>query len=126
MRVCHDHRMYAMPHPNTREYVIGGYFGGYYDVPAFCHECGTPYPWTEAKIEATKALMDEQEELSDKERELLKASLDNLVRETPQTPLAESRFKRIMSKLGSGAREEIRALVSGIVSEAIRKSIFGL
>src|SRR5687768_857379 len=40
-------------------------------APRFCHECGKPYPWTAAKVEAVKALADEIQELNEGERSML-------------------------------------------------------
>lgn len=96
-----------------------------YQPPAHCHECGTPYPWTAAKLEAAKELAHEAEDLTQEEREQLARSLDDIVADTPRTQLAASRFKRLMGKAGKGTAQAMRDIVVDIASEAARKSIFG-
>jgi hypothetical protein len=93
-------------------------------VPAFCHECGKPYPWTEARLKAAQELAEETEGLDDEERQMLKASLDDLVRDTPSTPLAATRFKRLATKAGKGAADAFKEILIGVLSEAARKVIW--
>ena len=108
------------------KYHVPGVFGfSQYNAPAYCHRCGSPFPWTSIHINATREAISELEELTESERELLSKSLDDLVRETPRAKLAESRFKRILRKVGAGSYEEIKSLVKEIISESIRKSLFG-
>ena len=93
--------------------------------PKFCHACGAPYPWTERKIEAAKVLADEMENLSPSEKNELKQSLDELYRDTPKTEVAAFRFKKIMAKVGKESYTAMKEIVIGVVSEAVRKSLFG-
>ena len=34
-----------------------------YTPPSYCHNCGKPYPWTMARIEAAKMLIEDTDEL---------------------------------------------------------------
>ena len=99
-----------------------GVFG--YDAPAFCYKCGEPFPWTAAALRAAVELADEFDGLTDGERGVLKKSLPELVRETPNTHVAETRFKKIMRKVGKEGCEGMRSLLTDIVSETVRKTIF--
>ena len=92
--------------------------------PSFCHECGKPYPWTESKLKAAKELSDEFENLTPEERETLKKSLDDIVRDTPQTPVASTRFKKIVAKAGKVAADGLRDILVDIASEAAKKIIW--
>ncbi len=92
-------------------------------LPIFCHDCGKPYPWTEAKLKAAREYSDELENLSPEERDLLKKSIDDIVRETPQTPVAATRFKKIVAKVGKVAAQQLRKLVVDIASETAKKII---
>ena len=94
-------------------------------LPIFCPDCGTPYPWTEAKLKAAQELSDELEDLSQEEREILKKSLDDIVRDTPQTTVAATQFKKIVAKVGKIAAEQLRELVVEIASETAKKIILG-
>jgi len=95
------------------------------DAPRFCHECGRPYPWTASRIEAAKALAAEIEELNDSDRILLQASIDDLVADTPRTTVAVARFKKLATKGGRQAVEGFKAILIDIVSEAVKKGIWG-
>jgi hypothetical protein len=93
--------------------------------PAFCHNCGHAYPWTEAKLKAAKDLISEAEKLSSEERESLSRSLDDLVRNTPSTQVAAMRFKKLLPKAGKEIAEAVRSIAVDILSEAAKKALFG-
>ena len=95
-----------------------------YELPSFCHECGKPYPWTEVKVKAARDLSDEMNDLSNEEREILKKSLDDIIRDTPETTVAATRFKKIISKVGKPAAGAIRDILVDIASEAAKKVIW--
>ena len=94
------------------------------EVPAFCHACGKPYPWTESRLKAAQELSQEVEGLSDSERETLRASLDDLVRDTPRTTVAATRFKRLAAKAGKGAADAFKNLLVDVLSETAKKVIW--
>ncbi|MEJ5377088.1 MAG: DUF2321 domain-containing protein [bacterium] len=96
-----------------------------YNAPSFCYKCGKPFPWTAAALTAAQELADELDGLTDDERESLKKSLDELVCETPSTRVAETRFNRIMKKVGKDGYDSMRSILTDIVSETVRKTIFG-
>lgn len=100
-----------------------GFFG--YSKPSYCHNCGKPYPWTTSGLEAAWELADELENLSDEEKQQLKDSFPDLMRDTPKTVVAETRFKKIMKKAGTEAYDAMKFILIDIVSEAVKKSVFG-
>lgn len=109
------------------EYHVPGVVGfSRYKAPAFCYKCGKPFPWTSAALCAAEELADEMDALSDDEKESLKKSLPDLVRETPRARLAETRFKRFMKKAGSEGIEGMRGILTDFVSETVRKTLFGV
>jgi hypothetical protein len=105
--------------------IKGAFRNGWEDprepVGSFCHACGNAYPWTDAALLTAKTLADELDTLSREERDLLKGSLDDLVRDAPATPLAAFRFKRIVAKAGQEAPGFFRELLVGITSDATMK-----
>lgn len=106
-------------------YHIPNVFGGPLpNVPAFCHGCGEPYPWTGARLKAAQELANEIEGLNAEERETLKASVDDLVHDTPRTSLAATRFKHLATKAGKGAAEAFKDILIGVISEAAKKLIW--
>lgn len=93
-------------------------------APAFCYGCGKPYPWTADKIAAARLMVDESE-LSQDDKEQLKASFDDLVRDTPRTELAATRFKRLAAKAGRGTADALKELLIQVASETAKKLITG-
>jgi len=93
--------------------------------PNYCDSCGLPYPWTQDRIRAAEELADELDALTDAERELLKGSIRELARDTPRTRLAVSRFRRLVDKVGPGALESFREILVDILSEAVKRAIWG-
>jgi hypothetical protein len=95
-----------------------------YAPPSFWHDCGHAYPWTVRRLKAARDLTHELERLNDNEREVLSKSLDDLIRDTPQTPLAATRFKRLVAKAGSGAAAAFRDILVDVLSETTKKLIW--
>lgn len=112
--------------------ILGSYhspgvlsFGGMMTAPAFCRNCGKAFPWTATRIETARLLADETDSFSSTEREELKLTFDDLVRDTPKTTLATSRFKKFMSKTGKETAQAFRDILVDVVSESVKKSIWG-
>jgi len=93
-------------------------------LPVYCPDCGKPYPWTEAKLKAAQELSDELDDLSLEERQTLKNSLDDIIRDTPQTTVASTRFKRLVAKAGKTAVGGFRDILVDIASETAKKLIW--
>ena len=98
---------------------------GQMPAPGFCQHCGKAFPWTDMKLAAAKEVADELDGISSEDKAMLKQTLDDLVREGPRTEPAKLRFKRIMKKVGKESYETMRGVVTNLVSEAIKKSMFG-
>ena len=112
--------------PIRGHYHVSGVIGFFdYNKPAYCYNCGKPFPWTVASLAAASDLVDDLDTLSQEEKQQLKDSFPDLVRDTPRTVVAEGRFKRLTKKAGSEAVGAIRSVLIDVVSEAVKKSIFG-
>lgn len=96
-----------------------------YIVPAYCSECGNPFPWTESKIQAAHELAQELENISEDEKIILSKSIDDLVRDTTNTELAATRFKRIISKAGKTGINAFKNILLDIATEKA-KELLGL
>lgn len=111
-------------------YINGGLhseysFSSLEEAPKFCSKCGQAYPWTEEKLKAANELADLLDELSEEERNQLKISLDDLVKDGPRTVVATTKFKRILSKTGPEIVSGFREILVDVVSETVKKSIWG-
>jgi len=117
--------------PKCKANIRGSYHSpdffslGMFEAPKFCSDCGAAYPWTESSLEAAHDLVSEMETISDEERRILMQTLDELVKETPQTEVAALRFKKIMRKVGTEATDALRKIIVEILSEAAKKAILG-
>jgi hypothetical protein len=112
--------------PIRGRYDVEGFIGlTEYTAPSFCHACGAAYPWTAAKLEAARELADELDGLTADERESLKGTLDDLVKDTPRTQIASTRFKRLMSKVGQSGASAMRDIIVDVLSEGAKKMIVG-
>lgn len=107
-------------------YHVPGVIGFFeYSTPSYCHSCGSAYPWTERRLKAAAELANEFDGLSEEEKEKLKDSLPDLLKDGPNTTVAETRFKRIIKKAGSDAYEGMKTILIDVVSETVKKSLFG-
>jgi hypothetical protein len=97
-----------------------------YAPPAYCHNCGSPFPWLERKLLAAQNLAATLEDLSAEDRETLDRTLPDLVKDTPATQVAAVRFKRIMTKIGKGGVGMFRELLVDVLSEAAKKVLWPL
>ncbi len=95
-----------------------------YEPPAYCHECGLPFPWTAARIKAAKDLTAELEGLTEDERGVLAASINDIVRDSPQTSVAATRLKKILAKVGKHGGAALLDIIKGVASEAAKKILW--
>ena len=93
-------------------------------APSFCHGCGKPLPWTLQALKAAAELAELQDNLSTADRELLKKSFDDLIRDTPQTTVATQRVKMLLAKAGKSTLESFRSILVNIVTETVKKQLF--
>jgi hypothetical protein len=106
-------------------YHVPGFIGGSrYSPPAYCFNCGKSFPWTGVALTAARELANILDALTEDERAELQESIAHLVRETPGTPVAETKFKRLIKKAGKDAYEGMKSILTDVVSEAVKKTIF--
>jgi hypothetical protein len=94
---------------------------GPYQPPRYCGECGKPFPWTESALSTAREYTDELTQLSREEKNVLKGTLDDLTKDTDRTPLAASRFKKFMGKIGPGASGVLQKVLVNVATEAAKK-----
>lgn len=91
---------------------------------AYCHNCGKPYPWTEANLNAISELLELDEQLQESDIATMKEILPDLLTDTPKSKVAEAKYKIIMRKAGRATYEAVKEIIIGIASETIKKSLF--
>jgi hypothetical protein len=95
------------------------------EPPAFCHECGHGFPWTAQRIAAANQLANEEGNFSAEEREEFQASLNDIVKQVPGTPIAVGRIKKLIAKSGQVVSNGLRDILVDVLSEAVKKQIWG-
>lgn len=109
------------------DYYVEGVisFGGGYEPPSFCFNCGNPFPWTQRKLEAAVELVQAGGKLTDEELSQFRKDLGDLVKNSPRVQVASLRFKQTMSKVGTSVASSVRDIVIDVLSEAAKKAIWG-
>lgn len=92
-------------------------------APQFCQYCGKPFPWTQSQLHAAKQLIQLEGRLSQKEKETLKVTLDDIISENPRTKLSAIKFKYIITK--TGITKPLRDIVVDIASDTAKKILLG-
>jgi hypothetical protein len=114
--------------------IQGGTFDNHYGrlefvpiraAPKFCDRCGNAYVWTGKRIEAAKELAKELEGLSEEERSTLSQSIDDLVKDGPQTQVAIVRSRKLLAKVTGPAVRAFRDVVVEIAAAGAAAKIFG-
>jgi hypothetical protein len=94
--------------------------------PNYCRNCSRPYPWTLRMIEAADAFAREVDNPSVTEREALRSSLVEIMKDTPHLEAAVLRLKNVAKKIGSTiAQEALKTLVVEIATPKA-KALLGL
>jgi hypothetical protein len=93
-------------------------------VYPYCKYCGKPYPWAEKRIQAAKQLIREQG-LAEEEEVEVTESIDALVQRSADAPLAEQRLKGFMRKVAPQVADSLKAILVDVLSESIKKTIWG-
>ena len=90
-------------------------------APRYCGGCGKPFPWTEAALLAANEFTDDLEELSPEEKVALRDTFPDLTIDTARTPVAVSRFKKLMIKAGPLASAALRKIIDIALAETARR-----
>jgi hypothetical protein len=82
-------------------------------------------PWTKAKLDAARELVEFGDKLPTKGKELLKNTLDDIIAENPKTEMAAIKFKHTMSTMGQETANALRDITVDIASETAKKILLG-
>lgn len=91
-----------------------------YLPPAYCHECGKPYPWTEESLNEIHRLIEMMDNLSDEQKAKLSSLFPDLIVETPHTVSSAISAASILKSVDSMLQDAIKASIGDkLVSSAI-------
>jgi hypothetical protein len=86
-------------------------------APSFCHNCGNLFPWSEARMQAAKELLD-LTELETEEKNGFETSLKDISTDSPRTKLGALSIKKLLGKINS---QEMRSALFDIVKQVAVK-----
>ena len=92
-------------------------------VPEYCPNCGKPYPWTKAKLDALNEMIDLVDELNDDEKNELKKSGELISTDNPRSQIAVYKIKKYLTKVGNSLSGKLEELFIEIASETAIKAM---
>jgi hypothetical protein len=92
-----------------------------YNRPNHCYYCGVAHPWRQRELHAACDLADILDGLKPADRERLKASLEDLLSDTPRTGVAVTFFKQLSRKVGEEGAPILRKLATDLFCETAKK-----
>ena len=92
--------------------------------PAYCFNCGKPFPWTQSHIETVHELLELDGKIDEPDRDTMRGVLSDLLAETPKTQVAVVKAKAVMKRMEEGTYNAIKEIVSGFASETVKKALF--
>lgn len=89
------------------------------EIPSYCNNCGMPFPWTEDLLNAADKIIELSDELSNEQREQLKACFPNLINNTMESNVSALRFSKIFPLLNPLAQSALKNLLIEYLSATI-------
>lgn len=108
---------YSTASITKREYLTENYV-----VPAYCQNCGAPYPWTQAILLEGEGIIDILYDLTLDQKEQLKSFIPDLLVEKPGNRLAALKTSIIINACKAGGKD----LFINFLKEYIIQSLFVL
>lgn len=70
------------------------------NIPAYCHNCGEPYPWTVARLQAFETIVDSLDDVSPELKTKLKEFFPDIITQTPRSELAVIFLEKALKAAG--------------------------
>ena len=95
-----------------------------YQIPAYCHHCGQPYPWTESLLQEADAIIDSFDELEEEQRKLLKDRFPDLLAETPHSMSSALSFSKLINGLTSVSSAVGKGFLISLLEKHVPETLF--
>ena len=125
--ICGSEAISYCSHCNAE--IRGAYSNGFRidfedkTVYAYCHNCGNPYPWTEASLEKAEMIIVKLAGVSKKTKKELSKSFKDLMQETPGTEYAILLAKQALSVCKSTAKEALIGIITELACAAVKTKL---
>lgn len=93
-------------------------------APAYCYNCGKPFPWTESNLNSLKELL-LLENLTDSETAFINNDISEILVESPKSKLVSAKLKLILDKSSKVILDSVKSIIVDIGSETAKKIILG-
>lgn len=93
-------------------------------APAYCYNCGKPFPWTETSLNSLKELL-LLENLTDSETTFINNDISEILVESPKSKLVSAKLKLILDKSSKVILDSVKSIIVDIGSETAKKIILG-
>lgn len=93
--------------------------------PAYCHNCGSEFPWTKERLNAARELLAlDSDQFSETERWDLESSLGDLIADSPKTTVAAAKWRKYLAKAGEHTALAFKEIFVQVASETAKKLMF--
>lgn len=93
-------------------------------APKYCPECGAPFPWTTASLDALRELAELDDDLDADDADSLVKSAETALTDGPKTKVAAMRVKKILGKAGKATASAARDLLVDVLAESAKRTIW--
>ncbi len=91
-------------------------------VPAYCYNCGSPYPWTDTLLREAEGIVDLMDELTEEQKSALKECFPSLISDMPTTP----RNSLIAAKLLQSASSISKTALQNLLADHLTALVLSL
>lgn len=81
-------------------------------VPAYCHACGSPYPWTALLLSEAGRIVDLMDELTAEQKAALKKCFPSMLSDMPTTPGDSLIAAKLLQSVSSIAKTALQNLLA--------------
>jgi len=89
-------------------------------APAYCQNCGKPFPWTQKKITTAIQILAEFGDLNEEEKKTIEQDIANIGKDVPEAELSARRIKRIWERGKSVGYEAIMEFASRTAAKILK------
>lgn len=93
-------------------------------APKYCPECGAPFPWTTASLDALRELAELDDNLDDDDANALVQSAETALTDGPKTKVAALRVKKVLGKARETTASAARDLLVDVLAESAKRMIW--
>ncbi len=95
-----------------------------FKTDSYCYNCGNPYPWVQRIIDASKELLELDDDANQESIDLIVSSLPDLMVSSPKQEIAKAKFKKGLKSFTTFTKDSLKTVLTDVLSESIKRSLF--